>query len=70
VSFRHENLGLHTYDFSGNYWGTTNTTEIDAWIQDRSDDPANFAIIDYLPLADGSVATEKKSWGAIKSMFR
>ena len=62
---------LIVHDFSGNYWGTTDTDQIDAWIEDRFDDPTvNYVVVDYLPLAEGPVSNEPSSFGSFKARFK
>ena len=67
---QHEDYGLVVHDLTGNYWGTTNPDTVADWIWDQNDDPSNFSIVNYLPMADGPVPTEEKSFGSIKAMFR
>lgn len=69
-SWNHELLGLVTHDMTGNYWGTTNPDLVAGWIWDQNDDPANFSIVNYLPMANGEVPTENSTWGSVKAMFR
>lgn len=57
-------------DMSGNWWGTTDTDVIDAGIYDCHDDPMSYHCVIYLPLADGPVPTEARSWSEVKGMFR
>ena len=68
--WNHEELGLVTHRLTDNYWGTTDPDTIANWIWDQNDDPANFSIVHYLPIADGPVPAEEKSFGSIKAMFR
>jgi hypothetical protein len=65
-----EGLPLVVHDFTMNYWGSTDPEVVAGWIKDQNDDPTNFSIVTYLPLADGPVATESVNWGSVKSMFR
>jgi len=57
-------------DMIGNYWGTTDPDLVAGWIWDQNDDPANFSIVNFLPMANGPVPTENTSWGSVKAMFR
>lgn len=58
------------FDFSGNYWGTTDLDEVSQWIFDGHDSEDTTIFIDYLPMADGPVTTESATLGRIKAMFR
>ncbi len=42
------------HDFRGNYWGTTDPAQIDAWILDGHDDPNIRAEVLYTPFATGA----------------
>lgn len=57
-------------NLGNNYWGTTNTDEIDQWIFDGNDDPLVEMFINYMPLADGPVSTEKKTLDGVKALYR
>ena len=58
------------HDFERNYWGTTNTDQIDEWILDENDeDGPGFALVDYLPLAESPISSESTSFGELKSRF-
>ena len=57
-------------DMAGNYWGTTDTAQIDAWIWDGHDDAAIHSVVNYLPIADGPVPVESHTWTEVKGMFR
>jgi hypothetical protein len=57
-------------DFSENYWGTTDADEISQWIFDGHDSDAVTMYIDFLPLADGPVATESTTLDAVKALYR
>lgn len=61
---------LRTHDLSRNYWGTTDTEQIDAWIRDRHDDPDfNYIIVDYQPLAEQPIPTESTTFGELKARY-
>ncbi len=57
-------------DFTNNYWGTTDSTVIDALIQDVNDDPDIHCTVNYSPFEQMAVPTESTSWGSVKAMFR
>jgi hypothetical protein len=57
-------------DLTGNYWGTTDTSQIDQWIWDGHDNAAVHSVVNYMPILDGPVQTESTTWGAVKSLFR
>ncbi len=57
-------------DLAGNFWGTTDTDSIGLWIEDVNDDPAIHSVAVFLPIADGPVPTETRSWGDVKSLYR
>lgn len=65
-----EGLGLVVHDFTGNYWGSIDPAVVASWIKDQNDDPTNFSIVNFLPLADGPVPVESKSWGDVKAFYR
>jgi hypothetical protein len=67
---QHESLGLVEHDFTGNYWGTTDPDEVASWILDQTDDPSNYSIVNYLPIAGGPVPTEQSTFGSFKALFR
>ena len=58
------------YDLSGNWWGTTDLDTISTWIEDYNDDPEQLYIVDFEPILDHPVATQKKNLGDLKSLFR
>ena len=57
------------FDLSGNYWGTTDTAQMDEWIYDRNDRETYWAIVDYLPLAGQPIPTGESSMGRLKARF-
>jgi len=59
-----------TMDFTNNYWGTTALDSIALGIWDFNDNPTIKATIDFEPISDVPLPTEKKSLGDVKSMFR
>ncbi len=64
------NYSPGTYDLTGNWWGTTDSSQIDAWIYDANDEPQVGAVVQYQPVLDGPVPTKAKSWGELKALFR
>jgi len=56
-------------DMGGNYWGTDDESQIQAWIYDSNDDPDRQCTVDYIPFSN-VVSTEQKSWSAVKELFR
>jgi Right handed beta helix region len=61
---------IRTQDFTNNYWGTTDTAQLDAWVHDSSDAPVvNYIIVDYLPLAEQPIPVESTSFGEIKARY-
>lgn len=57
-------------DFSNNYWGTTDPEEISQGIFDGYDSEDVTMYVDFLPLADGPVSTESKSFDGVKALYR
>ena len=57
------------FDLSGNYWGTTDTAQMDEWIYDRNDRDTYWAIVDYMPMADQPIPTDASSVGRLKASF-
>jgi len=62
-SFQHLDLTL-------NYWGTTDLEEIASHIIDGRVLPNSNFIVDFDPIADGPVSTERTTLDGIKAMFR
>lgn len=61
---------VKTQDFTGNFWGTTDTTQIDEWIYDVNDDPVvNYILVDYTPLAEQPISVEQSSFGRLKARY-
>jgi len=56
-------------DMRGNYWGTDDEAQIQAWIYDANDDPAHNCTVDYIPFSS-VVSVEQKSWSEVKGLFR
>jgi hypothetical protein len=56
---------------TNNYWGTVDVDEISEYIIDGNDPPyiVNF-FVDFLPLADGPVATEAITLDGVKALYR
>jgi len=57
-------------DLTDNYWGTTDPDTVAEWIWDGNDDSSIHSIVEFLPMADGPVQTEDKSWTELKQMYR
>ncbi len=57
-------------DFTNNYWGTTDPEEISQWIFDGNDSEDVTMYVDFLPLADGTVSTDKTTLDGLKAMYR
>jgi Right handed beta helix region len=61
---------IRTQDFTNNYWGTTDTAQIDAWIHDLNDQPiGNYILVDYTPLAEQPIPVESTSFGELKARY-
>ena len=56
-------------DFTDNYWGTTDTAQIDEWIHDNNDERTTIADVVYLPIRAIPVAVESRSLGSLKHLF-
>ncbi len=61
---------IRHYDFTNNYWGTTDPTEIAARIYDNHDSALETGIADFEPFAGAPVPTEATSFGGLKALFR
>ncbi len=57
-------------DFKGNYWGTTDPNEVAAMIWDFNDDQTMNSVVDFLPMAEGAVATDEITLDGLKAMYR
>jgi len=57
-------------DLRGNYWGTDDPAQIDAWIYDIHDDPDEDTEVLYQPFSDVPLPSEEKSLGSFKSLYR
>lgn len=57
-------------DLTENYWGTTDIEQIEDWIFIDQEHGPNCVVVDYLPLADGPVQTQRETWGTVKTLFR
>ncbi len=62
----------HRIDMTRNWWGTTDTDSIAAWIHDANDpdNPSLKVYIDYEPFHQKPVPAEKTSLGGLKALFR
>nr|MEE4268363.1 right-handed parallel beta-helix repeat-containing protein [Candidatus Krumholzibacteria bacterium] len=58
------------WDFSGNYWGTTDIDEIAWFIRDARHATGTTMYVDFLPIADGPVSTECITLGGVKALFQ
>jgi len=64
-------------DLIGNYWGTTDSLEIEGLIFDQSDSDhpdypstADLTRVRFWPVREGSIPTERKSVGGLKGRYR
>jgi parallel beta-helix repeat protein len=58
-------------DLTNNYWGTTDSSQIDEWILDGHDQPNMInAFVEYEPFANAPIGTEQQSWGRVKALYR
>ena len=57
-------------DLRNNYWGTTSADSIAAWIHDRNDDPFILGTVDYEPFSGQPMGSSRRSWGAVKNLYR
>jgi nitrous oxidase accessory protein NosD len=61
---------IRHYDFTNNYWGTTDPTQIAARIYDNHDSALETGIAEFEPFAGAPVPTEATSFGGLKALFR
>ena len=66
----HLALGIKHYDFTGNFWGTTDPEVIAARIWDNNDFSQTQAVIDFDPFAGEPVPSEGTSFGKLKAEFQ
>jgi len=59
----------HTVDFRNNWWGSTDSTQIAAWILDANDEPDRGEVVDFWPILDAPVPVQPGSIGSLKSKF-
>jgi len=58
-------------DLTNNYWGTTDSSQIDEWILDGHDQPNMInAFVEYEPFANAPIGTEQQSWGRVKALYK
>ena len=62
-TLRSQGPAFEPVDVAQNWWGTTDTTQIAAWIDDLND------TVTYLPILDRSVDTEPMSVGGFRTRF-
>lgn len=59
-----------TLSLENNWWGTSDSAQIEEWIYHAPDDPeTNGLTIDYMPFYGGPVPTEASSVGRLKGQF-
>jgi hypothetical protein len=63
-------FGPYYFDFTNNYWGTTDPDEISTWIYDGHDNPNVWMYVVFEPMADGPVPTQHQTWTEVKALFR
>jgi hypothetical protein len=66
----HLALGIKHYDFTGNYWGTTDSEVIADRIWDYNDFSQVQAVIDFEPFAGEAVPSDGTSFGKLKAQFQ
>jgi len=58
-------------DLTDNYWGTTDSSQIEEWILDGHDQPNMInAFVEYEPFASVPIGTEQQSWGRVKALYK
>ena len=57
-------------DLTGNYWGTSISDSIAAWIWDHNDDSSLPATVDFDPFSTTPLPSEQKSLGSVKNLYR
>ena len=62
--------GISYFDMTNNWWGTTESDSIQAWIYDGVDNPEIGGIIDYRGFKTEPLATERTSLGGLKALFK
>lgn len=62
--------GPYYFDFTNNYWGTTDPEEISTWIYDGYDNPNVWLYVIFEPMADGPVPVQQQTWSEVKGLFR
>ncbi len=60
---------LH-WDFTQNYWGTTDAAQVAELILDYVDEPQYEVAVDFQPMADGPIPTESSTWSQLKALWR
>ena len=68
LSFPNQPLG--DIDLTNNYWGTSDSEQIAEWIEDGHDDPGIDGFVLYEPFSAGPMGSKRKSWGAVKNLYR
>jgi len=62
--------GFQPIDVRNNWWGTTDTDSIAAWIYDYNDDPGIPSIFSYEPVLESPVPAERTTTSSLKRAFR
>ncbi|MCP4144053.1 MAG: hypothetical protein GY752_02070 [bacterium] len=61
---------MDAIDLTNNYWGTTSSDSIDAWIYDFNDRPETECEVQYQPFSDVPLSSTRKTMGGVKALFR